>query len=445
MAVATLPAGPRGRLLSGNLAELRRDWLGTLTRYAREYGDFVPLRVGPRRLALLAHPQLIESVLVTNNRNFIKSPILRRSSRLLGGGLLISEGDHWRRQRRLSQPAFHRERIAAYAATMVACAERMLDGWQDGERCDAHAEMMRVTLDVVSRTLFGADVGAEAAEISAAITVAQERFNRRLNSLFLMLTDMLPTPGNLAFLRAADRLDRVVYAIIERRLASGEDNGDLLSMLLHARDEDGSRMTEKQVRDEVMTLFIAGHETTAVALSWTWYLLSRHSHVRDQLEAELDEQLGGRRPTVEDVPRLRYAELVITEAMRLYPPAWSQSRETLEPCVIGGYPVARGTVLVLSQWVVHRDPRFFERPDAFEPERWADGLARRLPRFAYFPFGGGPRQCIGSTFAMMEATLLLATIAQRFRLEVPPDHQVIPWPAVTLRPKGGIPATLHQR
>jgi cytochrome P450 len=444
MATATLPAGPKGRLLSGNLAELRHDWLGALTRYAREYGDFVPLRAGPRRLVLLAHPDLIEAVLVTHNRSFIKSPILRRS-RLLGRGLLSSDGEHWRRQRRLIQPAFHRQRIAAYGETMVAAAEQMLDQWRDGERRDVHAEMMQVTLEIVGSTLFGAHVGGEAAEISTAISVTQQRFNQRLNSTFSLLTDLLPTPGNLAFKRAVERLDRVIYDIIERRRASGEDQGDLLSMLLDAQDEDGSGMTDKQVRDEVMTLFIAGHETTAIALSWTWYLLSRHPRVRERLEAELAEQLGGRPPTVEDLPRLPYAELVVTEALRLYPPAWSQSRETFEPCVIGGYPVAKGTILVLSQWVVHRDPRFFERPDAFEPERWEDGLAKRLPRFAYFPFGGGPRQCIGNSFALMEAHLLLATIAQRFRLEVPPDHEVVPGPAATLRPKGGVPVTLHQR
>ncbi len=443
MATGHLPAGPPGHFLSGNLAELRRDWLGAFTRYAREYGDFVPFWVGPRRMVLLSHPDLIEYVLLTHNRDFIKSPILRRSSRLLGRGLVTSEGDFWRRQRRLSQPAFHRQRIEGYGQTMVAYAERMLERWRTGERRDVHAEMMELTLAIVAKTLFDADVADEASEIGAAITTAQERFNARLNSILFMIPDVIPLPGNLAYLRAANRLDRTIYRIIEQRRSSGEDRGDLLSMLLHARDDDGSQMTDRQLRDEVMTLFIAGHETTAIALSWTWYLLARHPRVEERLDAELREVLGGRPPTVDDLPRLRYAEMVVAEAMRLYPPAWAMGREALAPCVIGGYPVARGTILVMSQWVMHRDPRYFERPDAFEPERWADGLAKRLPRFAYFPFSGGPRQCIGSGFAMMEAILLLAAIAQRFRLEVPAGHVVSPWPTATLRPRGGVPVVLH--
>jgi cytochrome P450 len=445
MAVAALPRGPKGHFLLGQLPELRRDWLGCLERYAREYGDFVPLRLGPKRAVLLAHPALIEDVLIARQRDFIKSPAVRNGRRLLGNGLLTSEGEFWRRQRRLAQPAFHKQRIAAYGEVMVAHTQAMLDEWRDGEVRDVHAEMMRLTLSIVAKTLFDSDVAGDAADVGRALEVVLERFNTRINTLLFLLPDTIPTPGNLAFLRAARRLDRVIYGMVAARRASGEDRGDLLSMLLHARDEDGSRMTDKQVRDEAMTLLLAGHETTAIALSWTWYLLARHPAVEAKLLAELGAALGGRAPTVADLPRLGYAEAVVTEAMRLYPPAWAIARESLRECRIGPHRLPAGTVAVMSQWVLHRDGRYFDRPEEFDPDRWSGGLARRLPKFAYFPFGGGPRLCIGNNFAMLEAVLLLATIAQQFRLTLQPGHPVTPWPSATLRPKHGIRLILHRR
>ena len=437
MSTASLPRGPKAHPLLGHLAELRRDWPGTLTRYAREYGDIVPLRLGPRTAVLLSHPDYVEDVLVTHNRVFTKSPTLRNSRRLFGHGLLTSEGDFWRRQRRLSQPAFSRERLASYGELMIACTERTIGSWVPGQERDVHADMMRLTMEIVGRALFGADVGAAATEVGDALEVALERFNARVESLLFLLPDTLPMPGNLAYLRAAGRLDRVVFGIIERRRGETEERGDLLSMLLRARDGDGSRMTDHQLRDEVMTLFLAGHETTAIALSWTWYLLATHPAVERKLLAELRAVLADRTPSVADLPRLKYAERVVTEVLRLYPPAWSISREALQPCEIGGYRLAKGHVAMLSQWVVHRDPRFFDRPDDFDPDRWAaEGAAR--PRYAYFPFGGGPRLCIGAGFAMMEAVLVLATILQRFRLALVPGQDFTPWATVTLRPRHGV-------
>jgi cytochrome P450 len=439
MVTASLPAGPKGTLLGGNLPELRRDWLGVLTRYARTYGDFVPLRFGPRRAFLLNHPDLVEEVQVTKQRNFVKSQVLRNGRRLLGNGLLVSEGDFWRRQRRLMQPAFHRQQVAGYGQVMVERTLSQLERWPEGEVLDVHEAMMSLTLEIVARTLFGVDIGPATAEAQAAIEVLLKRFRERIDSWQFMLPDTLPIPGNLAFLRSAKRLDAIIFEIIEQRRASGRDHGDLLSTLLAAQDEDGSQMTDRQLRDEVMTLFLAGHETTAIALSWTFYLLACHPEQEASLAAELAAVLGDRSPTSADLPSLPYLERVVSESLRLYPPAWSQGREALEACEIGGYPVPRGGTLLFSQWVIQRDPRWFDQPESFQPERWADGLARRLPRFAYFPFGGGPRLCIGQPFALMEAALILATVLQRYRLDLASSEPIVPWPSITMRPKQGLP------
>jgi cytochrome P450 len=436
---------PPGHLVLGHLPELRRDQLGFYTRCAREHGDFVPIRFGPRRAVLVSHPDVIEEVLVAKARHFTKTIALRMLRPVLGDGLLLSDGDLWLRQRRLVQPAFHRARIAAAAEVMVANTERALDRWKDGEPRDIHAEMMALTQGIVAKTLFDAEVGDEAAEVGSALQVLMEDFRTRLRSL-VRLPMALPTPANLAARRAIRRLDRIVYEMVERRRQSAQDRGDLLSMLLAARDaDDGSRMTDRQVRDEVMTLFLAGHETTATALSWTWELVGRHPAVEARLVQELDQVVGDRAPGLADLPALRYAEWVVTEAMRLYPPAYAVSRETVAPIVIGGHRVEPRTAVLMSQWVVHRDPRFFDDPEAFRPERWADDLARRLPRFAYFPFGGGPRLCIGQAFAMMEAVLILATVARRFGVRPVAARVATPRPSVTLRPDGGIPVIVARR
>ena len=447
MATTLAPPGPKAHFLVGNLPELRRGRLDFYTRCAREYGDIAAFRFGPRRAVLLSHPDYIEQVLVTANRRFIKHFALRRSRLLLGNGLLTSEGDFWRRQRRLAQPAFHRNRVAAYGDLMVAYGERMLSTWQDGETRDIHADMMSTTLDIVAKVLFNADVADKAREVGTAMEVVQASFLARLNNLLLLLLpESVPAPSTLRLRGAVHQLEKIIYPIIQQRRASGDDPGDLLTMLLQVRDEDdGSRMTDQQLRDEVLTLFIAGHETTAIALSWTWYLLAQHPEVEAQLVAELQSVLAGRSPTVADLPALKYTEMVVLESMRLYPPAWLIGREAIEEYEIGSYRIPAGGTVLMSQWVVHRDPRFFDAPETFNPDRWADDLAKRLPRFAYFPFGGGPRLCIGNTFAQMEAILLLATVAQRYHLALVPDHPVAPQPSITLRPKDGIKVVVTRR
>jgi cytochrome P450 len=439
------PPGPKGHWLTGNLPDFRRDRLGFITDLARTYGDVAAMRLGRRRMMLVSHPDLVEEVLVARNRHFIKHFALRMTRTTLANGLLTSEGDFWRRQRRLSQPAFHRDRIAGHAAVMVALTERMLTGWADGQIRDIQDDMMRLTLEIVAKTLFDADVSGDSADASVAMETMLRCFTARINSM-IRLPETFPTPVNLRLRRAVRRLEAILFDIIAKRRASQEDRGDLLSMLLHAQDEDdGTGMTDRQLRDELMTLFMAGHETTANTLAWVFYLLSHNHGAEAHLHAELDRVLGGRAPTLADLPNLPYAEHVVTEALRLYPTVWLLGREAIEPTEVGGYRVPVGMTVYMSQWVVHRDPRWYDDPEKYRPERWADGLQKRLHRYAYFPFGGGPRICIGNGFAMMEAVLLLATIAGRYRLTMAPGATVTPLPTMTLRPDEGVMMTLTRR
>ena len=441
----TRPPGPKGHPLTGNLFDYTRDHLGFLTRCGREYGDVVRLRFVNVPVYLLNHPDHVEYVLVRNNRNFIKSKGVRHSLGFLGDGLLTSEGSFWRRQRRLAQPAFHRERIDAYGEVMVECAKREVSGWKNGEIRDVHEDMARLTLDVVTRTLFGTLLTDEFEEVGAALKTIAQRFTGRGGVLF-HIPEKVPTPANLRFRRAIRLLDEIIYRIIEGHRAGDERDGDLLSMLLEARDEEtGEGMSDRQLRDEVMTIFLAGHETTANALSWTWYLLAKHPEEEVRLLEELDEVLEGHTPTVGDLPRLRYTDMVVKESMRLYPPVWAFGREAVEDCEIGDYHAPAGTQLVMSQWVMHRDPRYYERAEEFRPERWADGSLEKLPPYAYFPFGGGPRLCIGRSFARMEAVLLLATIARKFRLRQSQELPIKPQPSITLRPRNGMRMALTKR
>ena len=444
MATAIPAPGPKGNFLVGTGIEFARDPLGFLTRCAREYGDVVRIRLVHMPVYLINHPDLLEEVLVTKNSNFIKSLDLRETRNVLGSGLLTSEGEFWRRQRRLAQPAFRHERIADYARIMTKYAERTMAGWRDGETRDIHSDMMRLALEIAAKALFDADVSKDVYAVGAAVETVMKQWTTRSNTAFL-LPHYFPTPGNLRAWKAVQRLDEILYGIIGQRRASPRNNGDLLAMLMEARDDDGKPMTDQQLRDETVTLLLAGHETTAIALSWTWYLLAQHPEVEAKLVAELRAVLAGRPPTIEDLPRLVYTEKVIRETMRLYPPAWAIGREAIRDCEIGGYFIPARSGLYLNQWVTHRDPRFYPEPERFNPDRWTEEFANNLPKFAYFPFGGGPRVCIGAGFAMMEATLLLATIAQQFHFSLASAEPVKPWPSITLRPQKGVPVVLARR
>jgi len=416
--------------------------LGFLTKCASVYGDIVPLRLGRNRVIFINDPTDIEHVLVTNAQNFTKSYIVRLLRPVLGNGLLISDGSFWRRQRRLVQPAFNHERISSYGNIMVTAANEMLSDWQDGETRDIHKEMMRVTSRIVAKSLFGAEITDDTQDIAHAVGVVMENFSARRQSLF-PIPLLVPTFSNLRLQRAIRAFDKIIYGFIDRRRESGKDHNDLLSMLLQARDEDdGSGMTDKQLRDEALTLFLAGHETTANALSWALYLISEHEKVETKLTAELRSVVGPRLARVEDLGSLRFTQRIILETMRLYPPAYILSRQAVRDFNLGDFRFPGGTIVLISQWVTHRQTKYFENPNEFDPERWKDDLAKRLPRCAYFPFGMGPRSCIGASFAMMEAVLLLAMVAQRFRLKILSEPKVEPWPSITLRPKFGISARL---
>jgi len=439
----TRPPGPEPHFLIGNFPLGSPDPLAVFSGWAREFGDIFYYRAGWIHVYFLNSPELIESVLVTNQQNFRKDRVIQNSRWFLGQGLLTSEGGEWLRQRRLSQPAFHRERLALYARIINGCAEEMLDSWKDGENRDVHQEMMQLTLRVVAKVLFSVDVKNESKEVAAALNLLMKH-SSGARMLLPPWVRYLPLPFLIRVRRAVRQLDEVVYRIIRERRRSENDNGDLLSMLMSARDEDGSRMTDRQLRDEVMTFLLAGHETTALSLSWAWFLLSENPEAENKLHHELARVLDGKNPSVEDLPRLCYTEAVVKESVRLYPPAWSLARTAAEDFEIGGYLVPAGSNVVMSQWIMHRDPRFFPSPEQFDPGRWFEEHTQRLPRFAYFPFGGGPRYCVGASFAMMEATLLLAAIPQRFRLRMVPGHKVVPVPSITLRPKYGIKMSLHQ-
>lgn len=424
---------PRGGAL-GLLPEFSRDALGLFSRCARDYGDFVRMRLGPMRVVLVSHPQLVEDVLVTRSHDFRKNLAPRLQS-ALGNGLLISEGDFWLRQRRLMQPAFHRQQIDRMAATMVATVSRALDEWKVGETRDIYQELLEVSLQIVARTLFGTDPAPHMPVIRRSSQIMTEHLRSRLFSLMMLVPDWMPTPGNLRYAGAVRDLDTLVYELISERRATCEGPADdLLGLLLAARDEVGQPLTDRQVRDEVLTIMSAGYETTALTLAWAWVLLSRNPVQRARLRTEIAAVLVDRRASATDVAALDYTRHIVAETLRLYPSAWAIVRQAARDTRIGGQFVAAGTTVLISLWVLHRDPRFFEDPDIFRPERWADGLAQRLPRFAYMPFGGGQRTCMGSAFAQVETVLLLATIAQRFNISLVEREQLVPVPVLTLQP-----------
>src|SRR5271170_6672489 len=440
------PPGPRGHLLLGSLREVQHDPLKLLHDGFREHGDVVRFRFGAERGVLLAHPDHIRHVLHDNHRNYDKNNVdYAMLRRLLGNGLLTSDGAFWRRQRRLIAPMFHRQRVAGFCSLMVDSTLEMLERWeafaQSGEPFDAAAEMARLTLAIVAKALFSADVSEDAETIGAALTVV----NRQLGEFHLLdMLWMIPTLRKRRFRNAVRALDRVVDKIIDQRRRSTHRNQDLLSMLLDAVDEETNQaMTPRQVRDEVLTLLLAGHETTANALVWTWYLLSQNPEVADKLHHELASVLGERAPGGPDLPRLPYTRMVVEESMRLYPPAWAVSRNAIGDDEIGGYRIPRQTNMIICSFVTHRHPAIWEEPERFDPERFSPERSEGRPNFAYLPFGGGPRICIGNSFAMTEAQLILATAAQRYRLRLVPGHPVELHPLITLRPRHGMRMTLH--
>jgi cytochrome P450 len=429
--------------LLGHTLAYQRDTLGFLLRAAAA-GRVTELRLATETVYLVREPEDIERVLVGEHKKFVKDLFTHRLARVLGEGLVTSEGETWRRHRRLMAPAFHHDRVAQSAAIMVDAAERAAAEMRPGEVRDIHADMMRLTLEIVARAMFDSELSDTAKEVRPAVEVMAERFG---DSALLLLPwlEHLPLPRNRRFAEALGTLDRIVLGLVRARRARGGGGDDLLGMLLAAQDEAGVGLSDRELRDELMTIFLAGHETTALALSYAFVLLSRHPAVEARMVAEIGEVLADRTPEAADAQRLRFTHAVVLETMRLYPPVWGIGREALCEIAIGGHRIPRGGQLWLMQWVNHRDPRYFPEPDSFSPERWEGGLERRLPRFAYYPFGGGPRICIGNAFATMEAVLALATIARRRRVRVLDDGPLELAPTVTLRPRGPILARVEAR
>jgi len=438
------PPGPTGDWLGmRSLQRFRSAPLAYLTELARIYGDIVRFPLGPFFCYLVAYPAGVHQVYVEQASHFHKTRLTKYVFEpSLGQSLLTSDGEFWLRQRRLIQPAFHSKRIESYGQLMVDCTLRALADWRDGQERDVHEDMMRLTMRIVSKALFDTEVGEAVDEVGAAISVAIEIANAKFTRLF-QIPRWLPTRENQRERAALAKIDALAHCFIEERRALPreqlEQRRDLLSMLLLAVDEDGAGgMTNQQARNEVCTLFLAGHETTAVTLSWACYLLAQHPHAQARLREEARAVLGGRPPTTHDLPRLTYTGQVIREALRLYPPAWITPREAQQDVQIGDCLIPRGAVVFVSPWVSHHDGRYFPQPDAFMPERWTEAFEKQLPRGAYFPFASGPRVCIGNTFALMEAQLILAIIAQHFELELAPGQRIEPEPLVTLRPRHGV-------
>ena len=409
-----------------------------------KYGDFMRINLGGLSLFLTTRPDLVQDTLVSKHKDFHKDRYYFFLKLILGHGLLTSEDEHHLRQRRMIQPAFHRERVAGYGEAMIHFSDKMRNEWRDGESVDIYTAMGKLALDIVGKTLFNTDVAHEAERVAHILETVLSMDGRFVNP-FGKLIAKLPLPGNRKFYGAIAELDTILYRMIGEHRASG-DQGDLLSMLLMAQDEDdGKGMTDKQVRDEVTTLFLAGHETTAIALTWTWYLLSQHPEVEAKLHEELDRVLEGRRPSAADYTNLPYTYRVFKEAMRLYPPAYMIGREAIRETEVGPYTMKKGDIVIMSQYIIQRDPKYYRDPERFDPDRWLPENCEGLPKFAYFPFGGGRRLCVGEAFAWMEGVLVIATLAQKWRFELKPGHQIGLNPNVTLRPKGGMPMIAHAR
>jgi cytochrome P450 len=408
-----------------------------------EYGDIVHYKIGPENILFLNHAEYIREVLVVQNDNFIKERTVQRTKMLLGEGMITSEGAAHRAQRQAAQPAFHRQRVAAYAETIVAEARYLRESWLDGQEMDVAREMMELTLRIVARTLFGTDLGSNVQELSEAINSIMRLYNYLVALPAVEVLIHMRVPGLSSFTGAKRKLDSVVYRMIEEHRKKGALSGDLLDMMLQASESASTTgrariEADELLRDQVITIFLAGYETVASALTWTWYLLSQNPDAEAKMHQEIEEVLRNRIPTVEDVPKLKYVEMVLAESMRLYPPAWAMGRRAREDFSLGPYRLPARTTVLISQYVTHRDPRNFIDPLKFLPERFAPNGKATFPKFSYFPFGAGFRQCIGESFAWTEGILAVATIAQRWRLRLAHSARVELQPLITLRPKFGM-------
>jgi len=414
---------------------------------AAEYGDIAHYKIGTQHILFLNRPEYIREVLVVQNDKFVKERTVQRMKMLLGEGMINSEGQQHRAQRKAAQPAFHRQRIAAYAEVMTAEACRLSDGWRDGSQLDSATEMMQLTLRIVSKTLFNTELGEEVEKLTDAINRIMGLYNYLVALPAVELLVHLRVPGIADFAPAKRKVDSVVYKMIDAHRRRGEPSGDLLDMMLRAEEEmpelAGTR--QQSLRDQVITIFLAGYETVANALIWTWYLLSQNPEAEQALHAEIDRELGGKTPTMDDLPRLRYTEAVLAESMRLYPPAWAMGRRAREDFSLGEYRLPAGTTVLVSQFVTHRDARHFVEPERFVPERFLAGGRNTFPKFTYFPFGAGARQCIGESYAWMECALVLTTLAQKWRLRLVPGQRIEPQALITLRSKYGMRMQVEAR
>lgn len=439
------PPGPKGYPFIGNLLPFARDPFSFVLDSTREYGDFVGMELMGRRAVLVNSPAGVEQVLHRDFGNFIKNKFYwRHFTAVFGLGLVTSDGRLWRRQRKLVAPAFTPRRIATYDEPIIEHTERMIASWEQAPERDIHDDMMAITLAIAADLFFRANLTSDLPALRMAMhaLIAESAIRRKRP---FVIPDWVPLPSNRRYNAALAVIDRIVWRLIHERKKSGVDGGDLLSAMIAARDADGQPMSDQQLRDQVVTLLLAGHETTALVLSWTFYLLGRHPDVADRMVAEADQVLGARHPTSNDLPRLQFTKQVLLEVMRLYPSIWIFGREAVEGCELGGYWLKAGDMAIVCPWLMHRDERYFESPLDFLPERWDENSAKKPPAQAYFPFSMGPRICIGMQFAMLEATLILATVLRRYKVTLQSDDPILPTPSISLRPRGGVHVRLQPR
>jgi cytochrome P450 len=440
-AATQLPPGPKPLPIFGNLLSFRNDQLGYLQQMQQQYGNMAMFYAGRTPVVVCFRPEHVRYMFTENPRNFTNREMAGNLQELIGDGLLTIDGETHRQQRRMVQPAFHKRRVESYADVMVKHTLEMLESWHEGERLDIARTMQELTLRVVAKCLLNVDLREEASNLGTSFTgmIANPV---SLAEGFLRLRIDMPFTSYGRRMAAKRNVDSFIYKVIEQRRTEKQDVGDVLSMLLTTQDEEQS-LTDTQIHDHIITFVAAGHETTALALTWTFYLLSEHPAIYKKLLNEVQTVLGNDAPTVDTIGNLPYLEWVLNESMRLYPPAWSQGRRAIEAFDLDGYHFPAGTLLMFSQWVMHRQPDIWEAPTEFRPERWDPASGQKVPQWAYFPFGGGPRMCIGMPFAQMEAKLLLATIVQHYRLQLTSGYHPELLPLITLRPKHGMPMTVH--